>query len=166
MRAEAWGQQQFPEVSGVCRQLHSLDWSHAEALREQLRLVFAPYLALCQGATQAQGRRLVGDWDLTPKAIPPDAPSQPFAAYGHMEEGLGKGYHWAEAVLRGAGPDAEPRAAALGGFLRPGNAHPPECVERLRLITEATLGQPRRRPELLEVRLSAAQAQGQPRREN
>ena len=163
--AHAWGQRQFPEVSGVCRQLHSLDWSHAEAVREQLRLVFAPYVALCQGAAQAQGQRLVVDWDLTPKAITTDARSEPFAAYGHIEEGLGKGYQWAEAVLRGTGPDGEPRAAALGGFLRPGNAHPPECVERLRLVTEATLGQPRRRPELLEVRLAAAQAQAQQRQE-
>lgn len=40
--AQAWGQQHFPEVSGVCRQLHRLDWSQAQAVREQLRLVFAP----------------------------------------------------------------------------------------------------------------------------
>lgn len=157
--AQAWGQEQFPEVSGVCRQLHACDWTQAEAVREQLRQVFAPYIALCTPAIVASGGRLVVDWDLTAKHITTEAQSDPFAAYGHMEEAMGRGYQWAETVLRGRGPDGQPRAVALGGFLRPGNVHPPQCVERLRLITEAALGHPRRRPELMAVRLSAAQAE-------
>ncbi len=99
---------------------------------------------------------MVVDWDLTAKEITTDAASEPFAAYGHMEAGLGKGYQWAEATLRGVVPDGGARPVCLGGFLKPGNAHPSDCLERLRLITEASLGHPRRRPELLEERLAAA----------
>ena len=161
--AEAWDQEQFPEVTGVCRQLHEADWAQAQAVRERLGQVFAPYIALCVGPTLARGQRLVVDWDLTPKQITTEAKSDPFAAYGHMEERLGKGYQWAEAVLRGTGPDGKARPAALGGFLCPGNAHPDGCLERLRLVTEAALGRPHRRPELLRIRLAGAQAQEQKR---
>jgi hypothetical protein len=159
--AHAWGQKQFPEVSGVCRHLHALDWGVAEAVREQLRGVFAPYVALCRGRAANSGERLVVDWDLTAKEITTDATSEPFAAYGHMDSGLGKGYQWAETTLRGFGPEGEGRPVSLGGFLRPGNAHPSDCLERLRLVTEASLGHPRRRPELLASRLAAAGARSQ-----
>lgn len=154
--AHAWEQEQFPEVSGVCRQLHAVDWEVAEAVRERLRVAFDPYVALCRGRAQNQGERLVVDWDLTAKEITTDATSEPFATYGHMEAGLGKGYQWVEATLRGKGPEGEDRPVSLGGFLRPGNAHPSDCLERLRLITEASLGHPRRQPELLASRLAAA----------
>jgi|GEM_PF-2853273 len=157
--AHAWGQEQFPDVSGVCRQLHALDWEMAEALRCQLRGVFDPYVALCRGRACNQGERLVVDWDLTAKGITTDATSEPYAAYGHMESGLGKGYQWAETTLRGRSPEGEARPVCLGGFLRPGNAHALECMERLRLITEASLGRPRRRPELLGGRLDGAKLQ-------
>jgi hypothetical protein len=163
--AHAWDQRQFPEVSGVCRQLRELGWFHAEALRRQLQPVFAPYIALCQGPILARGEHLVVDWDLTAKRITTEAKSDPFAAFGHMEEGLGKGYQWAAAVLRGVGPDGQPRPVSLGGFLRPGNTHPPECVEKLRLITEETLGRPRRRPELLTLRLTASRSEEEERRD-
>ena len=163
--AHAWGQEQFPDVSGVCRHLHALDWEVAEALRGQLRLVFAPYVALCRGRAQKLGERLVVDWDLTAKEITTDATSEPFAAYGHMESGLGRGYQWAEATLRGKDPEGEGRPVSLGGFLRPGNAHPSECLERLRLITEASLGHPWRRPELLAPRLDAAKMRSQQQEE-
>ena len=161
--ARAWDQEQFPEVSGVCRQLHEADWSQAEAVREQLRRVFAPYISLCAGPAISRGERLVVDWDFTPKQITTEAKSEPFAAYGHMEDGLGKGYQWAEAVLRGSGPDGEDRAVSLGGFLCPGNAHPDACLKRLQAITEATLGRPRRRPEFVGIRLALAQSQVQGR---
>lgn len=163
--AEAWDQREFADVSSVCRQLQAADWATAEAVRTQLRQVLAPYVAGCQARAQTHGERLVVDWDLMAKAITTDATSDPFAAYGHMEAGLGKGYQWAEATLRGMGPDGEPRAVALGGFLRPGNTHPPACVERLQAITEATLGRPRRRPALLAVRLAAAETRVQQRRQ-
>lgn len=157
--AQAWGQAEFPEVSGVCRALHACDWATAAAVRRALAGVFAPYVTACAGRAQARGGRLAVEWDLTPKPVTTDATSEPFAAYGHMAEGMGKGYQWAEAVLRGVGPDGAPRPVSLGGFLKPGNAHPPECLEGLRQLTEASLGRPRRRPEWLEVRLAAAEAE-------
>lgn len=159
--AKAWGQQQFPDVSGVCRQLRALDWSQTEAIREQLREVFAPYVALSVGPLLARHERLQVDWDLTAKPITTDAKSDPFAAYGHMEsEGeLGKGYQWAETVVRGVGPDSQPRPVAIGGFLSPGNTHPIACMERLQAITERALGRPRRRPDLLGVHIADAEAQ-------
>jgi hypothetical protein len=163
--AQAWDQAQFPEVSGVCPQLHEADWSQAEAVREQLRRVFAPYISLCAGPTLARGQRLVVDWDFTAKQITTEAQSEPFATYGHMEDGLGRGYQWAEAVLRGSGPDGRDRAVSLGGFLCPGNAHPDGCLKRLQAITETTLGRPRRRPDLLGIRLALAQNQAQGRQE-
>lgn len=159
----AWDQGQFPEVSGVCRQLHAVDWSQAQALRERLDRVFAPYIVQCAGRTLSRDQRLVVDWDLTPKEITTEANSDPFAAYGHMENGVGKGYQWAEAVLRGIGPDGHPRAVSLGGFLCPGSAHPDSCLERLRLVTERALGRPRRRPDLLGIRLAEAETQVQRR---
>src|SRR5439155_9130154 len=110
------------------------------------------------------GARLAVDWDLTAKATTTEAASEPFAAYGHMESGMGRGYQWAEATLRGVGPDGEPRPASLGGFLCPGNTQPPACAERLRRATEAALGRPWRRPELLEVRLAAPGAEVKARR--
>ena len=161
--AQAWAQAQFPEVSGVCRQLHATDWAQAQAVRERLAQVFQPYLVQCAGPALSRGERLTVDWDLTAKQITTDAKSEPFAAYGHMETDVGKGYQWAEATLRGTAPDGQPRTASLGGFLCPGNAHPDSCLERLRLVTEAALGRPRRRPDLLRVRLTAAQAQEQAR---
>lgn len=157
--AQAWDQEEFPEVSSVCRQLHATQWSHTEAVRARLDHVFAPYVARCAGPTLRRGQRLVVDWDLTPKSITTEAKSDPFAAYGHMEEGMGKGYQWAEAVLRGTSPEGQERPVALGGFLAPGNAHPDSCLERLRSLTEATLGRPRRHPDLLGLRLGAAQTQ-------
>ena len=163
--AQAWAQAQFPEVTGVCRQLHEVNWAQAQTIRERLGQVFAPYIAQCVGPALARGQRLVVDWDLTPKQITTEANSEPFAAYGHMEDGLGKGYQWAEAVLRGLGPDGKGRPVALGGFLCPGNAHPNDCLERLRLVTEAALGRPRRRPELLQTRLAGLKAREQARRE-
>lgn len=162
--AQAWDQEQFPEVSGVCRQLHAADWDQAEAVRQQLRQVFAPYIALCAGPSLTRGQRLVVDWDLMAKQVTTEARSDPFAAYGHMEDDVGKGYQWAEAILRGSSPDGRERPASLGGFLCPGNAHPNSCLERLRRITEAALGRPRRHPELLRIRLAGVQAQEQERR--
>jgi hypothetical protein len=162
--AAAWGQAELPEVSGVSRLLHAVDWEAAEAVRGALGAVFAPYIAQCRGRARAGGARLVVDWDLTAKAITTEAASEPYAAYGHMGSGMGKGYQWAEATLRGVAPDGEPRPASLGGFLRPGNTQPPACVERLRRLTEAALGRPWRRPDLLEVRLAAAGARVEERR--
>jgi hypothetical protein len=162
--AAAWGQAEFPEVSGVSRLLRAVDWDTAEAVRDGLGAVFAPYVAACAGRARAGGGRLVVDWDLTAKAITTDAASEPFAAYGHMGAGMGKGYQWAEATLRGVGPDGRPRPASLGGFLRPGNTQPPACVERLRRLTEAALGRPWRRPELLAARLTAAGTRVEERR--
>lgn len=161
--AQAWDQEQFPEVSGVCRQLHAVDWPQAQAVRESLDRVFAPYVAACASRALHGDPRLVVDWDLTPKQITTEAQSDRFAAYGHMEDGLGKGYQWAEAVLRSRGPEGLPRAVSLGGFLCPGNVHPDRCQERLRLVTERALGRPRRRPDLLRLRLAEAEAQVQRR---
>ena len=103
--------------------------SQAEAVREQLRRVFAPYISLCAGPALSRGQRLVVDWDFTAKQITTEAKPEPFAAYGHMEDGLGKGYQWAEVVLRGSGPDGQDRAVSLSrgapaddGKLRVGDA--------------------------------------------
>jgi hypothetical protein len=161
--AAAWRQHEFPDVSGVCRLLHAVDWATAEAVRGHLRRVVAPYVLGCRDRAQARDGHVVVDWDLTAKAITTDATSDPFAAYGHMEDGLGKGYQWAEAILRGIGPDGQPRPVALGGFLRPGDTHPTACIARLRELTEAAIGRPRRRPDLLALRLGAADAQVQQR---
>ncbi len=149
--AHAWGQEACASASGVSALLGAVSPQSVDALKEELQQVIEPYRRrllrhLCPSF-------LVVDFDLTGLVVSDQAETYEGADYGYLGEGgVAKGYQFARAQL------GTPKGVVvLGGFLHPGRTVPLHCLAELVRLTEATLGRPRRRVELIEQRLAQAE---------
>lgn len=151
--AHAWGQAAFASASGVNGVLRAVSEESVRALTTEVRDRLAPYRA--QVLRRLPHGRIVVDFDLMGVVVSDQADTYEDADFGYMGEigRVGKGYQFARAQVQ---TDAD--SFVLGGFLHPGRTVSSHCVAELVALTEAELGRPTRRVELVEARLAEAEA--------
>ena len=148
--AEAWGQPEWADYSGVSRTLSSLSWEEARQIAQVLDEISQDYITAELQLLRSQGKRVRYDGDLT--GIPVSNTSQTFpnAAFGHMDDEIRLGYQ--AAVVSMASP-------TYGRLWLSGTHHPGDTVsctqaESLVLAAEARTGlRPWRRTDLLRKRI-------------
>jgi hypothetical protein len=147
--ARAWDQQELPYHTGVSVLLHALTAKNGHELRQALRQVSEPFIQRDIQAASAAGIVTI-ILDLTGEPVSDQSQSYPDTAYGYMDGTLEKGYQLAAVSLRGP-----QHRTFLAGFHHPGNTVSSQCLRELIPASEAWLGRPQRRPELVTIRIRA-----------
>ena len=160
--AEAWGQPAWADYTGISRTLSGLSWEEVEALVVALQAVSQPFVAQEVQKVRRQGGRLRLDGDLTGLPVSNTSTSYPNAAFGHMNAEVRLGYQAGVVSL----------ASPTYGRLWLSVAHHPgdtvSCTQAANLVlaAEVRLGlRPHRRTDLLQERIRALEAAGQPAEE-
>jgi len=149
MLARSWDQRSFPHHTGVSTLLHRLTDDNVAEVEQVINDVSAPFLQHdIQAARQAGAVVLI--FDLTGEPVTDQSQSYPETAYGYMDGTLEKGYQLAAVSLRGPH-----HRTFLAGFHHPGNTVSAPCLHELIAASEARLGHPCRRPELITRRIDA-----------
>lgn len=147
--AQSWDQSSLPGHSGVHTLLYRLTDLNVAEVDHILSCVSEPFLRQDIATAGATGE-VVLILDLTGEPVSDQSQTYPDTAYGYMDGTLEKGYQLAAISLRGPH-----RRTMLAGFHHPGNTVSAPCLEELIAAQEALLGRPRRRPELVTLRLQA-----------
>lgn len=153
--AAAWGQAAWADYSGVSRTLQGLTASEVEALVGVLDAVSQPFVDQEVALAVQRAGRLVYDADLTGRAVASTSSSYPGAAFGYMDGGVALGYQAALVSLH------SPTYGRLwlSNHLHPGDTVSATQTQALVQAAEVRTGRrPRRRTELVAVRLAAAEA--------
>lgn len=148
--AEAWGQPDWADYSGVSRTLSSLSWGEVYALVQALERVSRPLIQSELDGLRAQGQRLRLDGDLTGLPVSNSSCTYPHAAFGHMDDEVRLGYQAAVVSLE------SPTYGRLWLSIahHPGDTVSCTQAEALVLAAEARTGlRPRRRTDLLSQRI-------------
>jgi hypothetical protein len=156
--AQAWGQGQWADYSGVSRTLAHLTHGDVERIVVQLRQISQKFLEEELERIQAQGERLVYDGDLTGLAVSKSSKTYPNVSYGHMDDEIRLGYQAAVVSLR------SPTYGRLWLSVshHSGNTISATQAEAMVQAAEAQTGRkPRRRTELLAQRLQQMEQEGQ-----
>jgi len=147
--AQSWDQLSFPHHTGVNTLLQRLTDGNVAEVEQVINDVSEPFLQ-----QDIQAARRAGDvvliLDLTGEPVTDQSQSYPETAYGYMDGTLEKGYQLAAVSLRGAH-----HRTFLAGFHHPGNTVSAPCLHELIAASEARLGHPHRRPELIDIRIAA-----------
>lgn len=157
--AEAWEQPAWADYTGISRTLSGLSWKEAEALVAALETVSQPFVAQEVREVRCQGERLRLDGDLTGLPVSATSTSYPNAAFGHMNAEVRLGYQAGVVSL------VSPTYGRLWLSVahHPGDTVSCTQAENLVLAAEARLGlRPQRRTDLLQERIQALEAAGQP----
>jgi hypothetical protein len=140
-------------ASSVSRTLAAADEAAQQRLQSLLAELSQPFLARAIADLRAQQTPLLLDVDLTGRAVSEQSQTYPGAAFGYMDGELRLGYQVAAICL-------QTRLFGrqwLCGQQHPGNTVSAPCLRDLVMQAEARLGcHPRRRPALLDGRISAA----------
>jgi len=151
--AEAWGQPAWADYSGVSRTLQGLSDEEAQAIAQELATISQPFIEQeIEIALQSTGY-LVYDADLTGRPVSNMSSSYPEAAFGHMGDRIALGYQAAVVSLH---------SPTYGRLWLSNRLHPGDtvsCTQAQALVkaAEARTGlRPRRRTELVEMRLTNA----------
>ncbi len=150
--AAAWAQEHFASASGVSDLLRAASPEVVGLLKAEIEQVLEPYRRrILREAVTCQ---IVVDFDLAGLLVSDQATTYEGAEYGYIGEakGLALGYQFALAQLAGVRD-----TLLLGGFLHSGKTVSLHCLTELVGLVEAQLGRPRRRVELLEARVAAAE---------
>jgi len=150
--AEAWGQPDWADYSGVSRTLSSLNWGEAHTLVQVLERVSQPLIQSELDELRARGQRLRLDGDLTGLPVSSSSRTYPNAAFGHMDDEIRLGYQAAVVSLE------SPTYGRLWLSIahHPGDTVSCTQAEALVLAAEArTSLRPRRRTDLLGQRIAA-----------
>ena len=154
--AQAWGQPDWADYSGVSRTLSGLSWEEAHQIAGVLDQISQPYIAAELKLLRSRGQRICYDGDLTGLPVSNASRTYPNAAFGHMDDEIRLGY---QAALVSLG-------SPTYGRLWLSIAHHPgdtvSCTEALALVlaAESRTGlRPRRRTELLPRRIQAFEQQ-------
>lgn len=149
--AQAWGQADWADYTGVSRTMSALSWAEAHEIVSVLERVSQPFsereLRLHSGGSQLQY-----DGDRTGLPVSNTSKTYPNAAYGHMADEIRLGYQ-AGVVSR--------QSPTYGWVWLSVEHHAGDTVsctqaEAMVLAAEARSGQrPRRRTELLQKRIEA-----------
>jgi hypothetical protein len=154
--AQAWGQQDWADYSGVSRTLSGLSWEEARQIAGVLDQVSQPYINAELQLLVSQGQRICYDGDLTGLPVSNTSRTYPNAAYGHMDDEIRLGYQAALVSLK------SPTYGRLWLSIahHPGDTVSCTQAEALVLAAEARTGlRPRRRTELLRDRICAFERQ-------
>lgn len=148
--AEAWGQPDWADYSGVSRTLSGLSWEEAEQISQVLAQLSQPVIASELKRLREQGQRICFDGDLTGLPVSNSSRTYPNAAYGHMNDDIRLGYQAGVVSMQ---------SPTYGRLWLSVTHHPGDTVsctqaEALVLAAEGRTAQrPRRRTELLRGRL-------------
>lgn len=146
--AQAWGQTDWADYTGVSRTLKSLTWEEAHALVAALEKVSQPFL----GRELALMKCLQYDGDLTGLPVSNTSRTYPNAAFGHMSDEIRLGYQAGVVSLQ---------CPTYGRLWVSVEHHAGDTVSSSRAVNMVTAAEqrtgqrPRRRTELLEQRLKA-----------
>jgi hypothetical protein len=149
--AQAWGQVDWADYSGVSRTLHTLSRGDVERIEQGLRQISQIFLTEEIERIQSQGGRLVYDGDLTGLSVSSASQTYPNATYGHMDDTIRLGYQAAVVSLQ------SPTYGRLWLSVahHSGNTVSATQAEAMVQAAERQTGRrPLRRTELLEQRLA------------
>lgn len=150
--AEAWGQPDWADPSGVSRTFLAADDTAVAATLKVLQQFSQPFIDREVLLSVRQLGRVSYDADLTGREVSPTSRTYPEAAFGWMGDHVGLGYQ--AAVVSMTSPTYG--RILLSAKRHPGDTVSVECLQELVLAAEATTGvRPRRRPELVAQRLEA-----------
>ncbi len=154
MVAEAWGQPSWADYSGVSRTLQCLTETEVESIVGVLNSVSQSFIDQETALALQRCGRLVYDADLTGRPVSSTSSTYPGAAFGYMGDGVALGYQAALVSLH------SPTYGRLWltTQLHPGDTVSATQIEALVQAAEGRSGlRPRRRTELVALRLAAAQ---------
>jgi len=146
--AQAWGQTAWADYSGVSRALQSLTWDEAYALAAALNKVSQPFLA--QELSLITNPQY--DGDLTGLPVSNTSRTYPNAAFGHMSDEVRLGYQAGVVSLQ------SPTYGRLWVSVEAHAGETDSSSQALNMVVAAekrTEQRPRRRTELLEMRIEA-----------
>lgn len=148
--AEAWGQTQWADYSGVSRTLQALSFGEAQQIIQCLQQVSQAFIDAEVALALGQEGRLIYDGDLTGLPVSKSSTSFPDVAYGHMDDAIRLGYQAAVVSLR----SPTYRRLWLSIAHHPGNTLSSQQAAALVQAAEASTGRrPWRRVDLLAQRL-------------
>jgi len=155
--AQAWGQTQWADYSGVSRTLGSLTFRDVEQIVKQLRQISQKFLGEEIERMQRQDGRLIYDGDLTGLSVSKSSQTYPNVSYGHMDDTIRLGYQAAVVSL-----DSPTYGRLwLSVAHHSGNTVSGTQAEALVQAAEGQTGRrPRRRTELLAQRLQHMAQEG------
>ncbi len=150
--AQAWGQADWADYTGVSRTMSALSWAEAHEIVSVLERVSQPFLERELARLQSRGSQLQYDGDLTGLPVSNTSKTYPNAAYGHMADEIRLGYQAGVVSLQ------SPTYGRLWLSVEHHAGDTVSCTqaEAMVLAAEARSGQrPRRRTELLQRRIEA-----------
>jgi len=148
--AEAWGQTDWADYTGVSRTLSALTWDEVHQIVDVLAALSQPFIEAELSQQRQAGQRIRLDGDLTGLPVSNTSRTYPHAAYGHMSTEIRLGYQAALVSLE------SPTYGRLWLSVEhhPGNTVSSTQAEALVLAAEKRLGKrPRRRTDLLRQRI-------------
>lgn len=149
--AEAWGQPEWADYSGVSRTLQQCDGATVSAVQAALAEVSRPFIAREVKRVIESEHPLVYDGDLTGRPVSQSSTTYPGAAYGWMDDGVSFGYQAALVSMH---------SPTYGRLWLSVEHHPGDVVsasqaEAMMHAAEASTGvRPWRRTNLLEQRIA------------
>lgn len=152
--ARAWGQPGFAHYSTVSRTLEACDAQTVSAVEHAINDFSRPFIDEQVHGLLRRGEPLIYDLDLTGQAVSATSQTYPGVAFGWMNDGVKLGYQLARVCL------SSPKQARLwlAGFHHPGDTVSVTCVQELIRAAEIQTGvRPRRRPELVQRRITTQQ---------
>jgi hypothetical protein len=161
--AEAWGQSQWADYSGLSRALQGLYQQEAQGFMRCLQEISQPFIDAEVALAIKQEGRLTYDGDLAGLPVSKSSTTYPEVAFGHMDETICLGYQAALVSLR------SPTYGRLGLSIEhhPGNIVSSQQAAALVQAAEASTGRrPWRRVDLLEERLKAMDEEGAARQKH
>jgi hypothetical protein len=154
--AQAWGQPDWADYSGVSRTLSGLSWEEARQIARVFEQISQPYIQAELELLRSQGKRIRYDGDLTGIPVSNTSQTYPNAAFGHMDDEIRLGYQAGVVNLE------SPTYGRLWLSIahHPGDTVSCTQAEALVLAAEARTGLlPQRRTDLLRSRIQAFEQQ-------
>jgi hypothetical protein len=152
--ARAWGQAGFAHYSTVSRTLEACDAQTVSAVEHAINDFSRPFIDELVHDLLRRGAPLIYDLDLTGQAVSATSHTYPGVAFGWMNDRVKLGYQLARVCLSSLTQER----VWLAGFHHPGDRVSVTCVQELIHAAEAQTGvRPRRRPELVRIRIEAQQ---------
>jgi hypothetical protein len=145
--ARAWAQEIFVHYSGVSRTLDASDDETLAVIIEVLQEISRPFIEAAVMEMLKKEGKLTVDVDLTGREVSPTSTDYQDATFGHMDDGIAKGYQDAVTSLV-----CERWTRLMLTLLRyTGRTKSAECLQESVLTVEELLGvRPRRRVELVQ----------------
>lgn len=154
--AEAWGQPEWADYSGVSRTLARLSWEEARQIAQILDEISQKMIDVELKLLRSQRQRIRLDGDLTGIPVSNTSQTYPNATFGHMDDEIRLGYQAGVVSLE----SPSYTRLWLSGAHHSGDTVSCTQAEALILAAEARTGlRPLRRTDLLRKRIQAGEQQ-------